>query len=473
MNDKIFIQREKDAELFRLRWQKLEADLTSEMGEARARGIVEALRELYSIYSPGIVDWFAGLYDPQIGGFYFSNSARDNDGFLPDVESTRFSLGSFRRLGITGQFGENIASALPPSVKNKIGAFIKGLQDPNGYFYHPQWGKAETDAKPHRRGRDLTMATSALEWLGMKPTYDTPNGVKGDGLLADGTPSPLLSRGEVYNSSGEAIAADPMLKNKESFLEYLSGFEIDLDNPNSSYEIGSDFESQSGRIAARDRELEAAGADYRFADILADWFAKYQDPETGIFCNPEHLDVRAINGVLKIASTYDRLGKPFPNAVNAFRSARDTIISDEEPNTVCWVLNPWYSLTIIMNNVARMSKDSGDASAQKKIAELRDEMIRNYPDMIRATAKKLVKFRKPDGSFSYLQNRTSHIANDMPIAVYGTNEGDVDATNICCGGILGHIFAILNQEMIPFFGEADRLRFIAIIEEKERNNDEK
>jgi hypothetical protein len=126
-----------------------------------------------------------------------------------------------------------------------------------------------------------------------------------------------------------------------------------------------------------------------------------------------------------------------------------------------------------MNNVARMSKDSGDASAQKEIAELRDEMIRNYPDMIRATAKKLVKFRKPDGSFSYLQNRTSHIANDMPIAVYGTNEGDVDATNICCGGILGHIFAILNQEMIPFFGEADRLRFIAIIEEKERNNDEK
>ena len=449
------------------KWQQLEKNLSAEMGDKPAREIVEALKDLYSIFSPGVVDWFANLYDPQIGGFYFSNSARDNEGFLPDVESTRFALGSFRRLGLAGEFGDNIFAALPPYVKTQIGRFVKGLQDPNGYFYHPQWGKEMTDANKPRRGRDLTMALNVLEWLEMKPTYDTPTGVKGDGLLADGTVAPTQSKAETSGFVGKKAEADPMLKDKESFLEFLSRYKIDLDNPNSSYEIGSDFESQAARIAARDRELEAEGADFRLCDILAEWFEKHQDPETGIFCKPEHLGVRAINGVLKIAGAYDRMGKPFPNAVAAFRSARNAIVSDEEPNTVCWVLNPWYSLTVITNNVEKTSKKSADNTASRQIAELRAEMIENYPEMIRATAQKLKKFRKPDGSFSYLQNRTSHTAGDMPVAVMGTNEGDVDSTNICCGGVVGHIFAILKQEMIPFFAEADRLRYISILDKKE------
>ena len=469
MNNKDSIQKDWNTQVLDQKWQELEENLAAEMGTDRAGEIVLALRELYSIFSPDVVDWFANLYDPKIGGFYFSNSARDNEGFLPDVESTRFALGSFRRFGLAAEFNDDISSALPPYMKKQIGAFVKGLQDPNGYFYHPQWGKEATDAKPHRRGRDLTMALNVLEWLDMKPTYDTPTGVKGDGLLADGTPAPTNGGAEPLGFVGKKAEADPMLKDKESFLEFLSGYKLDLDNPNSSYEIGSDFESQSMRIAARDRELEAEGADYRFADMIAEWFGKYQDPETGIFCRSELLGARAINGVLKIASTYDKLGKPFPNAVAAFRSARNVITSDEEPNTVCWVLNPWYSLTVIMNNVTAFAKKSNDHSAELKLEELRCEMIESYPDMIRATARKLEKFKKPDGSFSYLQNRTSHTANDMPVAVMGTNEGDVDSTNICCGGVVGHIFAMLNREMIPFFGESERLRYISIIDKKKES----
>jgi hypothetical protein len=57
----------------------------------------------------------------------------------------------------------------------------------------------------------------------------------------------------------------------------------------------------------------------------------------------------------------------------------------------------------------------------------------------------------------------------MPVAVSGTNEGDFNSTNICTAGIVGHIFLMLKQEMIPFFTEADRLRYIAIIDEKENN----
>ena len=469
MDTKILIQKEKDAEFLRQRWRELEKNLTAEMGADRAKEIVTALKELYSIYSKDVVDWHANLYDPKVGGYYYSNSARENEGFLPDIESTRFALGSFRGLGMAGKFGNDIFAALPPYMKKQVGRFIKGLQDPNGYFYHPQWGKEMTDLHQPRRGRDLTMATGVLDWCGLAPTYDTPSGIKGDGILADGSPALIGSQPEVADSPDGAKVYTPMLKDKESFLEYLSGFEIDLDNPNTSYEVGSAFECQASQIYARDKELEAAGADYRFADILAAWFAKYQDPDTGIFANPEHLGVRAINGVLKIASTFDRIGRTFPNAVAAFRSARNAILSDEDPVTVCWVLNPWYALTIIMNNVAAASRSNNDYAAERQIAELRREMIENYPEMIRATARKLKLFRKPDGSFSYLKERTSHTSHEMPVAVSGTNEGDFNSTNICTAGIVGHIFVMLKQEMIPFFTEADRLRYIAIIDEKENN----
>ena len=469
MDTKILIQKEKDAEFLRQKWRELEKNLVAEMGVDQAKEIVCALKELYTVYSKDVVDWYANLYDPKIGGFYYSNSARENEGFLPDIESTSFALGSFRGLGMAGKFNNDIFAALPPYMKTQVGSFIKGLQDPNGYFYHPQWGKEMTDKQIPRRGRDLTMATRVLDWCGLAPTYDTPSGIKGDGLLADGTPAILPSQPEVSDAPDGGKVFTPILRDKESFLEYLSGFEIDLNDPNTSYYVGSAFECQAVQIAARDKELEAAGADYRFADILADWFEKYQDPSTGIFANPDKVGLRAINGVLKIASAYSRIGKPFPNAVAAFRSARNVIISDEEPNTVCWVLNPWYSLTVIMGNVAETSRKNNDYASERQIAELRAEMIKNYPEMIRATAKNLMKFRKPDGSFSYLKERTSHCSHEMPVAVSGTNEGDVNSTNICCAGIVGHIFVMLKQEMIPFFTEADRLRYVAIIEEKERS----
>ena len=50
----------------------------------------EAVRDFYAnFFDPEkLIRWWAGLYDPEIGGFYYSNSARDNAGFLPDMEST-------------------------------------------------------------------------------------------------------------------------------------------------------------------------------------------------------------------------------------------------------------------------------------------------------------------------------------------------------------------------------------------------
>ena len=60
-----------------------------------------ALRKLYDLYGKSLLDWLASLYDPETGFFYYAGSARDNDGFLPDCESTCRTLGGiFGALGI-------------------------------------------------------------------------------------------------------------------------------------------------------------------------------------------------------------------------------------------------------------------------------------------------------------------------------------------------------------------------------------
>ena len=90
--------------------------------------------------------------------------------------------------------------SFPDKIRQDIAKFVKPLQDPNGYFYHPQWGKKLTDTMVERRARDLSWALSCLSFSGARPTYDTPTGALGDGLLVDGTK--VDSSGNVVKSSG-------------------------------------------------------------------------------------------------------------------------------------------------------------------------------------------------------------------------------------------------------------------------------
>ena len=68
------------------KWAALEAEVTRRGGDGAE--FVKAMQEHYSIYKDTIYLWLAGLYDKEIGGFYYSNSVRDNEPFRPDIEST-------------------------------------------------------------------------------------------------------------------------------------------------------------------------------------------------------------------------------------------------------------------------------------------------------------------------------------------------------------------------------------------------
>ena len=58
-------------------WELLAKEVDRRGGDGKA--VVEAYKELYSVHSEKICSWLGGLYDPEVGGFYYSNSARDNE----------------------------------------------------------------------------------------------------------------------------------------------------------------------------------------------------------------------------------------------------------------------------------------------------------------------------------------------------------------------------------------------------------
>ena len=449
-----------DKKLISKKWDELEAGLRAQSDEKSAREIRCAFEDYYQeIFGKGdLAFWLANLYDAESGGFYYSNSARDNDGFLPDLESTRQAIRLLHVLGIPECYGETIGDLYPDDFKKKVIKFVKERQDENGYFYHPQWEKAFTDSKPHRRGRDLQWACQLLEWFGDSPTYDTPLGVKGNGVLADGR---IAENYVQRDCSGIAAPKEelvtPQLLNKEAFLKYLSKFDLNKD----PYVVSSCFESESRQIYARDLVLHNMGADYSLCDILSEWFTEKQDTKTGLwtFKSP---DTEGTNGLLKAAGAFNGIHRPLPNPTKGIESCIEVINGNEPCHTVCYVLNPWYGINHILLNMRLYGE--GDSAADK----YKKYIFSRAPEMIEKTKVRIMDFKKPDGSFSMNKKCSSYTSQGHPVAIKDTDEGDVNATNIGTQGIIGHIFDLLNVPRIPVLGLADKMRFFEIIEEKTR-----
>ena len=150
--------------------------------------IYQALRELDSLFNGSyMVEWFANLWDNENGGFYFSNSARDNEPFRPDLESTYQLINMLISSGASGGLNKN--KFFPNEMKIKLVNFVKGMQSAdNGYFLHPQWSQDVNALQGDRVGRDLQWATDILNFTvdtdgdGVEekvyPNYCTPAGLK-------------------------------------------------------------------------------------------------------------------------------------------------------------------------------------------------------------------------------------------------------------------------------------------------------
>ena len=434
-------------------WDKLYA----EGGDAA----VNVFGDYYSMFSKNAVEWLAGLYDHSHGGFYYSNSARDNEFvdyngerfyLLPDIESTEQALDIIKCTGMISS-----REHLPDKMKRKITEFVKRLQDPNGYFYHPQWGKELTDKKLSRRGRDLNWAVGILRGFGSCPTYDTPSGIKGDGILWDGS---LVKANEEDASAAtrekaivSSVAVPPHLANEEAYRAYLSSKDIDGD----SYTVGNQLCSTVNEVIARDRVLHAEGKDYSLCRILIDYLNFHCNSETGHWSAKANYD--GVNGLLKIAGTYRAIGAPLPYPKAAARSAISAITTDEKALTVCYPYNAWLSLSFIMENVRKFNP----AEAEAIISDIRGELRANMEKCVLATKKKVQAFKKEDGSFSYNPDRTSHISQAMPVALFGANEGDVNASRICIFDTTYQMLRVLGYTYVPQYDKDDYLRFLETV----------
>ena len=392
---------------------------------SHGKEVAEEVRRLNTLFDENIYKWLASLWDGEAGGFYYSVSARDNEGFYPDMESTAQAIGSLTSNGIISE-----ATPVPLSMQKKMVAFMKAKQDPDdGYFYHAQWGK---DVTTSRRARDLGHATGIIAAYGDKPLYPT----------ATERIKEAMAKGE---AEAENSTVPEHLRTKEAFLEYLESLDINgKGKPGNSYPIGH-------RIGQQTAEIAAAG----LTDVCIDFLNSTQRPN-GFW--EDELNHSTASGAMKISCTYVRFGKPFPNIMTAFESALGVLLSDCPIGAITDVFNPPFTL---LNFLEIMEKTGDTENLAKAKAMLRE----NAAKLIRITYDRLLPFKKPDGSFSYCKTCSSFWSQGKPVCIEGSYESDVNANSLA-NGSKRRTLVILDIPTPPIFDENDSKVFFELCGEK-------
>ena len=412
--------------------------LWDEVKKASNPELVDALRDLYSIYDAELVDWCAGLYDPKIGGFYYSNSARDNEkcvwqgkeyDLLPDAESTCQAIGFVRRSGITSDTEGFYGPFIPDWMKKKTADFIFSLQDPDGFFYHPQWGK---EIGLSRRARDFNWSISMLQRLGREKKYSTM----------------LDKPAEKKEEKSETLIPDH-LKSEEAFIEWLDSLDVE----HNSYPAGNTTSSQFAQIRSQG-----------LAEVCLDYYTKRQNPENGLWHAKS--DYYGVNGFMKISGLYNAAGLVIPYSDKAAYSAINAIASDEPINAVVDLWNNWVAISNIKASLRKFGGDKEKALADEIVKILRKDAVA----AIRKTKEKIAPFKKADHSFSYSKNYASPISQGQPVCIPYLPEGDMNGMVIAVTLMIGMIYGALDltSYAVPLYGEEESKRFLEIIDSKRK-----
>ena len=379
---------------------------------ATARAIEDAM----SMYGSKTYEWLAGLWEPEIGGFYYSNSGRDYEGFLPDIESTCQALNQVRTLGMMDHCGKDLRRGLPIEMQQKVLNFARNLQAEDGYFYHPQWGR---DIPVPRKGRDYEWGREIIPELG--GTFKYPLAV--DQIKEKGTATANLPE---------------YMKSKEALIEYLDSFDI----MHHSYRMGGTLGCQLSQI----RQLG-------MLDVCLDYYKEHQNKDNGVW--QDTVDYHAVNGLMKIAGVFVTYG-PFPNYDKAIDTAMEVMMSDEVPKAVVDFFNPWRAALEILDSLRNQGMEE-EAKKQQ------DKIMARSAELINKTTEKMRDFVKPDGSVSYFRNYTSSESQRVKVALYQEPEGDVNATGLAIGGSIKRPLEVLGVKDVGLYDENDYKRFLELI----------
>ncbi len=430
--DLIDYLKERDGRIRAQRWQSLEAAIPEEY---RAE-LTQALREFYSLfdYEPAI-DWLAGLYDPDTGGFYGSYSARNTEGYLPDIEHTLFGFTVTGHLGMAEMLGGDWAEAIPKDMLVRAAEWIASLQESDGYFYNTQWPKEliERVGFQLRVTRDYGSATTVLKRAGITPKYSPVK--TGDGKAK----SNLLTQYET----------------EEGFRKYLEGLEEELSGIDDGerawkfYLWGSYFQTTTGLLSENMRAM------------VVDFFDRHQNKKNGMWS--QELHYHSTNAVHKICSVYNKIGAELKFAEKIVDSTLEILCWDKKtkpiPNT-CDLYNVWSVFPYLYENI-RKCANSSEEEKEARCDAIRARVLSGAARAVRTTREQMEDYKRECGSFATRKvfKGTSH---GCDTAVPFVTEGDFDGFLLSAHDMPHHLLAALGllEHEIPSYTEYGRLLYI-------------
>lgn len=406
-----------------------QAQIMGEIGEMLGSAALANFKKLYSIFDEDLYIWLANLWCPDNGGFYYSISARNNEGFLPDLESTCQTLNTLDRSGLTAAYGKDWAQMLPEEIKTKLLNFAREMQAEDRYFYHPQWG---TGIGTSRQGRDAGWARRIIEGLGGTPKY--PYITEADESISASylTSSFKVDSKALAVSKVVATAAkDDVYKSKEAFIAYLDSLKF---NEN-SYSAGNTINSTTGVIKK-----------HGLWQTLRDYLTEKQNPENGLW--EEEVTYQSVNGLMKLCTCF---GSSYPNADKALDSAIEILLKpiDDDLTGITYVYNPWVAIANLLNAVTT-----------ERALELRKMLYKNAENIFAMTIEKLSAFAKEDGGFSYLRDYSSPFSQDVPVAVSGSAESDVNATSIAISTVVIYMSEVFDLKFPTIYSKYESAYFL-------------
>lgn len=458
--------------------------------------LYNALKRLNAMYEGSkICEWMANLWDEDYGGFYYSNSARDNEPFRPDLESTN-QLTSW--LSTNGAMVD-VNAQFPNELKIMIVDFAKNMQcADDGYFYHPQWPQGTDKLNTDRYGRDLSWGVAIINRFrcdrdgdGIEekqyPNYCTPSGAKcqqhtKDGGVCsfltattdNGTLSTVISTSKhsltasVSGSVGSAVSRVPsgtVVATASNKPDYSSSaaFSAWLEDYCSTIKTNS---GNAHNINALQGEIIAKG----FCDELLDFLERNQaevwEEQTAAGVTPTGLwqyepNYRFVWGILKYMPFFNNntYGRPLAHPEEIIDACMEVImlpaIGDYAMNDL---MNQWSSIRDVLSNVEKMHKD------YELSAKIREKLRARAPELIASSMEKLEDFKLEDGTFVYTY------AGKAPSMIYGVNislgvrEGDVNGNSLCSSYYRG-MFETLGYTAVPLCTSADGENFLKTIAE--------
>ena len=410
-----------------------------------------AVKDFYeTFYDPeAIIRWWAGLYDPELGGFYYANSARDNAGyganlFLPDMESTWQIINRLR------PFESDLAHFLGPEITAKIIEFYQTKQDPDdGYFYHPQWGKGGDDnlMSLMRRTRDQDWAIAALEHLHSAPLYPTAlDRARNSAETVDVTLQRLASYAGLSKTAATPRTSASWQANESSVKSYVNN----LLNTQSCEAWANELDTQISTF-------EAKGVIGYVLDVLDErvnpeyglWVSGY-DANRDLYYNLKSSPTTEVpygifTNTYKVMKVYNAGGRLFKYAEKMVENTIKAINSKDPGARITYIFNPWATLGNVRSNLADYGTSAQLATYNRQISE-------NIIEMINSLKSSLGIYKHADGSYSYLPSGcSSPTIYGTPVSL-GLNEGDVNAHNLVMSFSM-HICNTIGVDTIAVFNE--------------------